>query len=1003
MRKMSVLILCLALAGAVLVPGVRAAAVTVNVNLNTTVLIAGKDSYVITGTVKKPSGSLITGVVDIDLLDAGNHLVTDGLVVNGKFELDIMDTSVLVPNSTLHIQLDPASLTALGLAAPSTPATIDYRYDLKQDTTQSLSYGDEDANITGRIVDADGVGVAGADVWCLGQHDTTRTNGIFLIVGDITTGGSIPIRVAPSDGCRDSTGRVVYMDYGAIAVKSLPLDQFTAVQQTIHDAFPVDLKLRVVADGSDVTRQTGTRYTLSGVKVYDDGFDSELGSEKSGDWYTKLVVLGSDLPSKFLLGGRGTLNITAEHDNGAYKGTTSVQVVDAANLNVMISGDISVAEVFEHGSATISAAVFDRDGQSPYRVSYRLSGAGITPVEVRDTRYRGSIGIGVSPNQGGELDLEVTGVRSDGSIIGTVTKEIEIVGWVATASTGELTVDTPTSVTVTVKTPSGSPVNNAVVSLANAVIKQNSTTTITSGRYTLNNVLARDVGDERYVVYDFDGVVQAFGSVLVKGNPVFTVALRGPKIVAGVPTDIFFTVRNEYGPIENLAELNSQPGVGVFLGGTKYSVVYDAATREYKAKVVVGALDRDTFVQVSLNEGREIGEARLEVLAPTVTVSPSPLTVGYQERVNISISDPVTKEPIAADVQFERRDLDSYLPNLQGKSQYQVDLTLIPEDTNNDGRTEPALSLDLVIGGLEVKTATKVGLGTAVIKADKTALLAGADNEVVLTLTNARGEVLAGYDIYRDRVRLARTDAAGQAKVTIRPESTGSIILNADTDVTGEYAETELKVSQDTTIPLINAALPLYYDGESLVVTGTATDDNGVAAIKVNDIAVAITPGKTVTFSQTISLQEGENTITIKATDLFDNTAAVVSKVTRRKTARTVAVAIGKVDAARGLDVAAYIASGRTMVPIRFVSESLGGTVSWDAVTDSTRIAFAGKTIYVTAGSKVATVNGTPVTLLVAPGNKSGRMFVGLTDMATLLGGTTSWDEATKTATVILP
>jgi hypothetical protein len=114
-------------------------------------------------------------------------------------------------------------------------------------------------------------------------------------------------------------------------------------------------------------------------------------------------------------------------------------------------------------------------------------------------------------------------------------------------------------------------------------------------------------------------------------------------------------------------------------------------------------------------------------------------------------------------------------------------------------------------------------------------------------------------------------------------------------------------------------------------------------------------------------------------------------------------VTIGKVDANAGLDVPAYAENGRTMVPLAFVAKTLGGSAEWDAATNTVKIVLGGKTVVVTIGSKNATVNGAPTTLMAPATARDGRTFVALADLANLLGATTSWDEATQTATVVMP
>jgi transglutaminase-like putative cysteine protease len=120
-------------------------------------------------------------------------------------------------------------------------------------------------------------------------------------------------------------------------------------------------------------------------------------------------------------------------------------------------------------------------------------------------------------------------------------------------------------------------------------------------------------------------------------------------------------------------------------------------------------------------------------------------------------------------------------------------------------------------------------------------------------------------------------------------------------------------------------------------------------------------------------------------------------------TIRTVSVTLGQVDPVRGLDVPAYVYAGRTMVPLRFISESLGGQVEYLAATDSVDIQLNGQFVHIQINNRYATVNSYPLTLMATPVARSGRLFVGLRDLGNLLGGETTWDEVSKTATITLP
>jgi hypothetical protein len=86
------------------------------------------------------------------------------------------------------------------------------------------------------------------------------------------------------------------------------------------------------------------------------------------------------------------------------------------------------------------------------------------------------------------------------------------------------------------------------------------------------------------------------------------------------------------------------------------------------------------------------------------------------------------------------------------------------------------------------------------------------------------------------------------------------------------------------------------------------------------------------------------------------------------------------------LDQAAFITQGRTLVPLRFISESLGAKVSWDGIERQAIIELADSTVVVTAGAKTAYVDGEIETLDVPAIITGGRTFVPLRFISESLG-----------------
>lgn len=94
------------------------------------------------------------------------------------------------------------------------------------------------------------------------------------------------------------------------------------------------------------------------------------------------------------------------------------------------------------------------------------------------------------------------------------------------------------------------------------------------------------------------------------------------------------------------------------------------------------------------------------------------------------------------------------------------------------------------------------------------------------------------------------------------------------------------------------------------------------------------------------------------------------------------------------------IKDGRTMVPIRAVSEALGADVGWDAAARQVTLARAGVTIVMTVGSETAYVNGEAVEMDVAPYIKDGRTLIPARYVVEFFGQKVDWDGETYTVSI---
>lgn len=86
------------------------------------------------------------------------------------------------------------------------------------------------------------------------------------------------------------------------------------------------------------------------------------------------------------------------------------------------------------------------------------------------------------------------------------------------------------------------------------------------------------------------------------------------------------------------------------------------------------------------------------------------------------------------------------------------------------------------------------------------------------------------------------------------------------------------------------------------------------------------------------------------------------------------------------MDVAPYLASGRTMLPLRYVAESLGYKVTWNEETQNAVFVSGADTATINLYSRTFYVNGERYTLSVDPVTVNGRLMLPVSDIGRALG-----------------
>jgi hypothetical protein len=251
-------------------------------------------------------------------------------------------------------------------------------------------------------------------------------------------------------------------------------------------------------------------------------------------------------------------------------------------------------------------------------------------------------------------------------------------------------------------------------------------------------------------------------------------------------------------------------------------------------------------------------------------------------------------------------------------------------------------------------------------------------------------------------------------KVSLK-EGLNLIEIQAE-DRSGNKSELTLRITRineekkDTTPPSIRIFYPKNGDtfsSESVEINGRIWDeDSGIDRASMNTKPLVLS--KDGTFAASVLLKSGTNSILFEAWDKDGNYASeefflirTDETIIKLTIGNTTAFVNGK---AVPLDVPPTIIAGRTMVPIRFISEAFGAEVQWESETRTVRIYFEKTQTRVTLqiNNTIARINDKIVTLDAPPQILNGRTMVPIRFISEAFGASVDWDNATRTVTITL-
>jgi len=251
----------------------------------------------------------------------------------------------------------------------------------------------------------------------------------------------------------------------------------------------------------------------------------------------------------------------------------------------------------------------------------------------------------------------------------------------------------------------------------------------------------------------------------------------------------------------------------------------------------------------------------------------------------------------------------------------------------------------------------------------------------------------------------AEVDADGMIEFTITLQEGKNEISYETADDIPNRATATLMLYLDTKAPLLTLTTEDYslYTEASAYIMGQTDDKEAVITIGGEVIPVA----PNGSFAKMVVLSKGINTFVVEAKDKIGNIASVEMHLVYPEK-KLIILVIGKKDAEVNgdivkLDVPPMIQKGRTLVPIRFVSESFGAEVGYVKEEQKVTVNLYGKLIEIYINRTTAKVNGQPVTLDLPAMIIQGRTLVPLRFVSENLGAKVDWDGKTQTITITFP
>jgi uncharacterized protein YfaP (DUF2135 family) len=778
-------------------------------------------------------------------------------------------------------------------------------------TPQLVSPGDQ---LSVSVTASDDQGVTG--VTAAGVSLTQQTDGSWSGTAEAsTTDGvqSLTIEATDGDGQTASTSATYEVDASLPVFDSVSLDptvvaggESVTVTVFASDTNGVD---SVTADGVSLTQQAGDSWTgtisaetaegIAGVTLV--ATDSLGNSDSTSATYT----VDNTPPS---------VSLSAPAESTSPSVTVSGAVTDANGVSSVVfsvngndqsvslasDGTFSTTVSLVEGSNTFELAAVDNAGNS-------ASATAQTTVDMTAPTLTVN-----APAQTTQTDVIVSGTVTDANGIGSLTAAVDggAAQTIPVASDGSYSVslslaDGPHQIVVTATDSFGNADSDAVTvevdSVAPAVsltapATSDSTDVTVSGSATdasgLQTVELSVNGNAQAVSLDSNGDFSTNVS-LNEGNN--TIVLRAVDTFGNEATTSATTTvdLDTEAPVVTLNAPGTTADADVTVIGT---VSDESAVSAVTLSVNGGAAQPITLTSdgnysqtVSLNEGEntvtvtatdEFGNSAgqtatvlVDTSVPSLSLSAPSTSDSTTVTVTGSASDPngISAAELVVNGNSQTLSLDSNGDFSVTVSLNEGDNTMVLQATDSLGNTASASTTTLVD-----TTAPAVSL-SAPASSDSTSV------EVSGSVTDANGLQTTELVVNGNAQTISLASDGSFTETLTLVEGENTIVLRA-VDSFGNDAQTSstTTVDLDTDAPSVTLSAPSTSNDATVTVTGTVTDESAVstAELIVNGNSQTLSLASDGSYSVSVTLAEGENTIEVSATDEFGNTGTASTTTT---------------------------------------------------------------------------------------------------------------------------